>query len=74
MYMGYYFVSMSLGFLFAGLLSGWGYGFLAKELNNPMMMWSIFAAIGILTAVALLIFNIKWLPKTKQDMAAAQAQ
>jgi len=74
MYMGYYFVSMSLGFLFAGLLSGWGYGFLAKELNNPMMMWSLFAAIGILTAVALLIFNIKWLPKTKQEMAAAQPQ
>lgn len=74
MYMGYYFVSMSLGFLFAGLLSGWGYGFLAKELNNPMMMWSLFAAIGILTAAALLIFNIKWLPKTKQEMAAAQAQ
>lgn len=74
MYMGYYFVSMSLGFLFAGLLSGWGYGFLAKELNNPMMMWSLFAAIGIFTAVALLVFNIKWLPKTKAALKEAQAQ
>jgi len=63
MYMGYYFVSMALGILFAGLLSGWGYGYLAKELNSPMLMWGLFAAIGLVTAVILLIFNIKYLPK-----------
>ena len=63
MYMGYYFVSMSLGFLFAGLLSGWGYGFLAKELNSPMLMWAMFGLIGAMTVLALLLFKAKWLPK-----------
>lgn len=57
LYMGYYFVSMALGFLFAGLLSGWGYGYVAKELNRPDLMWIIFAAIGLLTSLGLLWFN-----------------
>lgn len=57
MYMGYYFVSMALGNLFAGLLSGWAYTALAKEMNQPMLMWALFGAIGAVTALALLIFN-----------------
>lgn len=57
LYMGYYFVSMALGFLFAGLLSGWGYGYVAKELNRPELMWMIFAAIGLITSLGLLWFN-----------------
>ncbi|KGJ98687.1 MFS transporter [Thalassotalea sp. ND16A] len=57
MYMGYYFVSMALGFLFAGLLSGWSYGLLAKTMNQPMLMWSLFAGIGTLTCLALVWFN-----------------
>lgn len=66
MYMGYYFVSMALGNLFAGLLSGWGYGYFAKELNSPMLMWLMFASIGIFSAILLVIFNSKWLPNWQQ--------
>ena len=67
MYMGYYFVSMALGNLFAGLLSGWGYGYLAKELNSPLLMWSMFASIGIISAITLVIFKNKWLPAWQQQ-------
>jgi MFS family permease len=69
MYMGYYFVSMALGNLFAGLLSGWGYGYFAKELNSPMLMWLMFASIGVVSAIVLVIFKNKWLPKWQQEIA-----
>ena len=71
MYMGYYFVSMSLGFLFGGLLSGWSYGYFARELNTPMLIWVIYAGIGVLTALALLLFKRNWLPKWQQNEAVA---
>ncbi|WP_299981243.1 MFS transporter [uncultured Pseudoteredinibacter sp.] len=60
LYMGYYFVSMALGFLFAGLLSGWGYGTVAKEWGQPELMWGIFAAIGLLTSAGLWWFNRRY--------------
>lgn len=65
MYMGYYFVSMALGNLFAGLLSGWSYTAIAKEMHQPMWMWGMFALIGIATAIAMLIFN-QYLQKSRQ--------
>ena len=71
MYMGYYFVSMALGNLFAGLLSGWAYGYLAKELEQPMLMWLFFSAIGFITAIALYIFHKAIVPKWKSEHAAA---
>jgi len=57
MFMGYYFVSMALGNLFGGLLSGWAYTAIAKEAQQPMLMWALFAAIGCLSAIAMLIFD-----------------
>ena len=61
LYMGYYFVSMALGFLFAGLISGWGYGTLAKTLNRPDLMWYLFAAIGLATSIGILWFNRRFI-------------
>ena len=58
LYMGYYFVSMALGFLFAGLLSGWAYSTIAKEMQQPGLMWILFAGVGLLAAVLLIIFNL----------------
>lgn len=49
MFMGYYFVSMALGFLFAGFLSGWSYGYLVKTLHKPELMWILFAVIALMT-------------------------
>lgn len=67
MYMGYYFVSMALGFLFAGLLSGWGYGFVAKELGRPELMWLSFASLGVLTSVGLFLFNAAQVKSLKSN-------
>lgn len=61
MYMGYYFVSMALGFLFGGLLSGWGYGTVAKEMGLPELMWSGFAVIALLTSTGLIWFNRRYI-------------
>ncbi|WP_105104124.1 MFS transporter [Microbulbifer pacificus] len=57
MFMGYYFLSMSLGFLMAGPLSGWGYGYLAQELGRADLMWSLFAFLAGTTAVGLVWFH-----------------
>lgn len=57
LYMGYYFVSMALGFLFAGFLSGWSYKVLVQEMAAPELMWGLFAAIAFITAIALFWFN-----------------
>ena len=57
MYMGYYFVAMALGNLFAGLLSGFAYTVIAREMNQPLLMWVLFAGIAVLTAVGMLLFH-----------------
>lgn len=57
MFMGYYFVSMALGNLFGGLLSGWLYQSLAVDSANPMLMWAAIALLGFITCIALYIFN-----------------
>lgn len=51
MFMGYYFVSMALGFLFAGFLSGWSYGYLVKIRQQPELMWLLFAFIALITGL-----------------------
>ena len=63
LFMGYYFVSIALGNLFGGILSGWGYEKIAREQNNPELMWLLFGAVGFATAVALLLFNKSVVPR-----------
>ncbi|MDZ7870351.1 MAG: hypothetical protein U5L02_14355 [Rheinheimera sp.] len=46
MYMGYYFVAMALGNLFAGLLSGWSYSYFGQTLQQPLLMWGLYALIA----------------------------
>ncbi len=57
MYMGYYFVAIALGNLFGGLLSGQAYGKLARDMQRPDIMWGIFAALAVLTALLLLAYD-----------------
>ncbi len=57
MYMGYYFVAMALGNLFGGVLSGHLYGTFARDHGAPHIMWAIFGGLGILTAIALALYN-----------------
>lgn len=73
MYMGYYFVSIALGNLFGGLLSGQAYGsFANKQTGNghPEIMWMLFAAISVLTALALVAYNRYVAPRENPEEAA----
>jgi dipeptide/tripeptide permease len=59
-YMGYYFVTIALGNLFGGLLSGQAYQYFANPqtgIGRPDIMWMIFAIISVVTAIALALFN-----------------
>ena len=73
LFMGYYFVSMALGNLFGGILSGWGYQVLALEQNKPELMWMLYGLVGIATAIAMLIFNKLVVPTLERNHAAAKA-
>jgi len=66
LYMGYYFVAIALGNLFGGLLSGLLYGKLARDMGRPDIMWIVFAALGLLTAVALYAYD-KWIVPATRD-------
>jgi hypothetical protein len=60
MYMGYYFVSMALGNLFGGLLSGQAYQYFANPetgIGRPDLMWMLFAGVAVGTAAALALFD-----------------
>ncbi len=75
MYMGYYFVSIALGNLFGGLLSGQTYGaFANRETGNghPEYMWMIFAGIAVVTAGALWAFNKFIAPNETPDAPASE--
>lgn len=71
LYMGYYFVSVALGNLFGGILSGQLYGQLARDRERPDIMWLIFGALMFLTALVFLGYNRYALP---HEQAAARAR
>ncbi|MCW8833793.1 MAG: MFS transporter [Colwellia sp.] len=74
MFMGYYFVSMALGNLFGGLLSGWLYQTLAVDLARPLLMWAVIALLGLVTCAALFIFNRTLVSEIEQQQAFQLAQ
>jgi MFS family permease len=74
MFMGYYFVSMALGNLFAGLLSGWLYGFFASQLKQPEIMWVIIAGLGFATCLALYFFDKHFVSEITKQQSAQQTQ
>jgi POT family proton-dependent oligopeptide transporter len=71
MYMGYYFVSIALGNLFGGILSGQMYGHFARDLQDPGTMWLIFGGIGFLTAVLLIAYDRLVVRRTGQGGSSA---
>jgi len=74
MFMGYYFVSMALGNLFAGLLSGWLYGYFATQLASPEIMWGIIACLGFATCLGFYLFNKHFIGDIKKQQLAQQDQ
>lgn len=66
LYMGYYFVAIALGNLFGGLMSGQLYGKLARDLHRPDIMWVIFGIVGLVTALALILYDRLVIRKLKE--------
>jgi dipeptide/tripeptide permease len=73
MYMGYYFVSIALGNLFGGILSGQLYGKLARDMQRPDLMWAAFGGLMLLTAVIFVLYNKLALPKEAADTLTPDA-
>lgn len=59
MYMGYYMWSNAIGSLFGGLLSGALYKQVAQEMDNPALMWMIFAGLSILCCGLIYVYHIR---------------
>lgn len=57
LYMGYYMWCTALGNLFGGILSGRMYGWLARDLGRPDIMWIVFAGLSILCAFTIFIYH-----------------
>ena len=57
LFQGYYFVSIAIGYLLAGIMSGWAYGEIAIKANQPFVMWGLFAGLAVLAMFALALFN-----------------
>lgn len=57
LYLGYYFVAVSLGNLFGNVLAGQLYGALARDRGMPHLVWLIFGGLLFVTAVALGLYN-----------------
>jgi len=69
LYMGYYFVSVALGNLFGGILSGQLMGKLVRDMGRPDLMWFTFGGIMLATAIVFLIYNRIALPKSQPQVA-----
>ncbi len=57
LYLGYSFVAMALGNLFGGILSGPVYGAVTRDLGRPDLFWIISAGVGVVTAIAFVLFD-----------------
>lgn len=63
MYMGYFYWCVALGNLFGGLLSGVTYQHFGPQgVNKPGQMWLIFAALALVSAILLGVYN-RWIQK-----------
>jgi hypothetical protein len=68
MYMGYFYWCVALGNLFGGLISGIAYQHFGPTdrggIDRPGIMWLIFAALALLSAVLLWIYD-RWIGGTR---------
>jgi len=69
-YMGYYFVSVALGNLFGGILSGQLYGKLARDMQRPDLMWAAFGGIMLATAILFVLYDRFAIPKASRNAPA----
>lgn len=72
-FMGYYFVAVALGNLFGGLLSGGLYGWLARDLCRPDLMWMAFAILAFVVLLLFIIYNEFVIKAKKDDLPTHEA-
>ncbi len=68
LYMGYYFWAVALGNLFGGILSGQGYGAIARDMGRPDLMWLMFGGLGFLTAFILVLYDRLIIRRSREGM------
>jgi len=73
LYMGYYFIAISLGNLFGNVLGGSLYGALARDRGRPDLMWLVFGGMAFVTAAALALYNRYAVPKPASPATTAEA-
>jgi len=73
LYMGYYMWCSALGNLFGGILSGRLYGWLARDLGRPDIMWLVFAGFSVVCAAMLYIYHITIGRKVEKENEALEA-
>jgi POT family proton-dependent oligopeptide transporter len=57
LYMGYFYWCVALGNLFGGILSGQLYAHFGRDMQRPDIMWIIFAALALFSALAVLAYD-----------------
>ena len=62
--MGYFFWCMALGNLISGVLSGQLYGWLARDLGRPDIMWGIFAGLAAVTGLFVVLYDRLVVPRS----------
>ncbi len=67
LYMGYFFWCMALGNLISGVLSGELYQVLARDMQRPDIMWAIFSALALVTAVFVVLYDKLVVPERKEE-------
>ena len=73
MYMGYYMWCTALGNLFGGILSGRMYGWLARDLQRPDLMWLFFACLSVCCAFLLYMYHVVIGKKVERESEALEA-
>lgn len=66
LYMGYNFLYGVIGASIAGVLGAHLYVRVVDQMNQPRLLWLIFAAIGAVTIVGLLLYNRFLAPRTEE--------
>ena len=70
MYMGYFYWCVALGNLFGGILSGAYQHFGPQGVDNPDVMWWIFAGLAVTTAIGLIVYNRIVVPSAARGESA----
>jgi proton-dependent oligopeptide transporter, POT family len=73
-FMGFAFVPIALGYFISGQLSGRLVHYYGEVVRRPKEMWWVMAGIGLVTGIALWIYNLAFQPDTPPDAASSNSR